>query len=261
MTRDGLVVLASEVGVLDIDPADVVRKGRLQPGRIFLADTGSRPHPRGRGRQVRAGRRAPVRGLAARRAAAPRRPAGPGARRCHGSEELTTQQQLFGYTEEELRILLGPMARAGAEPIGSMGTDTPVAALSDRPAAGVRLLHASCSRRSPTRRWTRSGKSWSPRWRSATGPEHNLFDPGPASCRQIVLPYPVISDNDLAKIIHINDDGDLPGFAAHVVDGRYQVAGGGAALRARLAEICAEVSAGHRRRRADHRAVRPRRLC
>jgi glutamate synthase (NADPH/NADH) large chain len=76
----------------------------------------------------------------------------------------------------------------------------------------------------------------------ATGPEGNLLEPGPASCRQIVLPYPVMSDSDLAKIVHINDDGDLPGFAAHVVDGRFRPAGGGAALRERLAAICAEVS-------------------
>ena len=77
---------------------------------------------------------------------------------------------------------------------------------------------------------------------AATGPEHNIFDPGPTSCRQIVLPYPVISESDLAKIIHINKDRDLPGFAAHVVDGRYLAAGGGQALRDRLAEIRAEVT-------------------
>src|SRR6266567_1673760 len=73
-----------------------------------------------------------------------------------------------------------------------------------------------------------------------------IFAPGPASCRQIVLPYPVISDIDLAKIIHINDDGDLPGFAVHIVDGRYPVADGGAGLRRRLDEIRAEVSAAIR---------------
>ena len=76
-----------------------------------------------------------------------------------------------------------------------------------------------------------------------TGPEQNLLEPVPASCRQIVLPYPVISDNDLAKIVHINDAGNLPGFASHVVDGRYDPRGGGEGLRARLAAICAEVSA------------------
>jgi glutamate synthase (NADPH/NADH) large chain len=78
---------------------------------------------------------------------------------------------------------------------------------------------------------------------TGTGPEQNLLDPVPASCRQIVLPFPVISDNDLTKIVHINDEGNLPGFASHVVDGRYDPRGGGEALRARLAEICAEVSA------------------
>ena len=77
---------------------------------------------------------------------------------------------------------------------------------------------------------------------STTGPEENLFEPSPASCRQVVLPYPVISDRDLAKIVHINSDGDLPGFAAYAIDGRYRVAGGGPALISRLTEICAEAS-------------------
>ena len=256
VTRDGLVVLASEVGVLDIDPADVVRKGRLQPGRVFLADTGRRPDPGGRRRQVR---RWPAEHPYADWLHAgllhlddlPDR-----VRALPGAAELTTQQQLFGYTEEELRVLLAPMARAGAEPIGSMGTDTPIAVLSDRP----RLLFDYFSQlfaqvTNPPLDAIREELVTS--LEVSTGPEGNLFEPGPASCRQIVLPYPVISDNDLNKIIHINDDGDLPGFASYVVDGRYPVAGGGDALRERLAEICAERVRGHRRRRADHRAVRP----
>ncbi|MBO0776839.1 MAG: glutamate synthase subunit alpha, partial [Actinobacteria bacterium] len=156
--------------------------------------------------------------------------------------ELARQQQLFGYTEEELRVLLAPMARAGAEPVGSMGTDTPIAVLSERP----RLLYDYFTQlfaqvTNPPLDAIREELVTS--LASATGPECNLLQPGPASCRQIVLPYPVISDNDLAKIIHINDDGDLPGFAAYVVDGRYEAAGGGAGLRRRLDQIRAEVSA------------------
>jgi len=241
VTRDGLVVLASEVGVLDIDPADVVRKGRLQPGRVFLADTGRR----------RILEDADVKSaLAGEHPYADWLHAGllhlddlpDRVRELPGAAELTIQQQLFGYTEEELRMLLAPMARTGAEPVGSMGTDTPVAVLSDRP----RLLFDYFSQlfaqvTNPPLDAIREELVTS--LESATGPEGNLFEPGPASCRQIVLPYPVISDNDLNKIIHINDDGDLPGFASYVVDGRYEVAGGGAALRSRLAEICAEVSA------------------
>jgi glutamate synthase (NADPH) large chain len=241
VTSDGLVVLASEVGVLDIDPAAVVRKGRLQPGRIFLADTAA-----GRiieDEEVKAG-------LAADHPYDDWLQAGllhlddlpDRDRELPGSEELATQQQLFGYSEEELRVILAPMAMTGAEPIGSMGTDTPLAVLSDRP----RLIFDYFSQQfaqvtNPPLDAIREELVTS--LASSTGPEHNLLDPGPASCRQVVLPYPVISDSDLAKIIHINEDGDLPGFAAHLVDGRYPVAGGGAALRGALAQICREVSA------------------
>ena len=89
------------------------------------------------------------------------------------------------------------------------------------------------------------------------GPEANLLEPSPASCRQVVLPFPVIDNDDLAKIRHINRDGDMPGFDTHVARGLYDVEGGGEALAARLDAICAEVVRGDRRRRPDHRAVRP----
>ena len=241
VTRDGLVVLASEVGVLDIDPAEVIRKGRLQPGRIFLADT-------------TAGRIIEDEEVKAELAAEhpyddwlhagllhlddlPARDRG-----LPDGGALATRQRLFGYTEEELRIILGPMARTGAEPIGSMGSDTPMAVLSDRP----RLLFDYFTQlfaqvTNPPLDAIREELVTS--LSSTTGPEHNLFDPGPASCRQILLPYPVLSEDDLAKIIHINDDGNLPGLAAYVVDSRYEVAGGGAALRRRIGEIKEEVSA------------------
>ena len=106
------------------------------------------------------------------------------------------------------------MARTGAEPIGSMGTDTPVAVLSDRP----RLLFDYFTQlfaqvTNPPLDAIREELVTS--LASTTGPEQNLLDPSPASCRQVVLPYPVISDSDLAKIVHVNSDGDLPGFAAH----------------------------------------------
>ncbi len=241
VTSDGLVVLASEVGVLDIEPDQVIRKGRLQPGRIFLADTGA-----GRiieDEEVKSA-------LAAEHPYADWLHAGmmhlrdlpERTRELPDSRVLLVQQQVFGYTEEDLRILLGPMARTGAEPLGSMGSDTPLAVLSDRP----RLLYDYFSQlfaqvTNPPLDAIREELVTS--LGTATGPEYNLLDPGPASCRQVVLPFPVITDSDLAKIVHINDDGDMQGFAAHVVDGRYEAAGGGAALVARLDEIRAEVSA------------------
>ena len=244
VTSDGLVVLASEVGVLDIDPATVVRKGRLQPGRIFLADTVA-----GRiveDEEVKAALAAEHPYEAWLHAGLvhlddlPDRPQGDRPQR--EDTDLITSQRMHGYTEEELRVILAPMARSGAEPIGSMGTDTPLAVLSGRP----RLVFDYFSQlfaqvTNPPLDAIREELVTS--LGTTTGPEQNLLEPSPASCRQIVLPYPVISDQDLAKMVHINDEGNLPGLASHMVDGRYDPRGGGDGLRARLAEICAEVSA------------------
>ncbi len=240
VTDDGLVVLASEVGVLDIDPASVVRKGRLQPGRMFLVDleeqrvveddevkdrlAGEAPY----GEWLHAGL-VRLEDLPAREHIV------------HTHRSVTRRQQMFGYTEEELRVLLTPMARAGVEPIGSMGTDTPIAALSDR----SRLLFDYFTQlfaqvTNPPLDAIREELVTS--LSGSIGPEGNLLEPGPASCRQVVLPFPVIDNDDLAKIIHVNRDGDLPGYATHIVQGLYDVDGGGAALARRLDEICLEVS-------------------
>ncbi|GAA3445856.1 glutamate synthase large subunit [Planomonospora venezuelensis] len=247
VTDDGLVVLGSEAGVLDIDPERVVRKGRLQPGRMFLIDTA-------RGKIIEDGE------IKAELAAAqpyeewlhaglvrfeelPARTRGvlPDGVEGDTREALAKRQQTFGYTEEELRIILAPMAKTGAEPIGSMGTDTPVAVLSEKP----RLLFDYFSQlfaqvTNPPLDAIREELVTS--LASTLGPEGNLLDPGPASCRQLVLPYPVIDNDELAKIIHINDEGALPGFQPHVVSGLYEVGGGGEALLRRLEEIRAEVS-------------------
>jgi glutamate synthase (NADPH) large chain len=241
VTSDGLVVLASEVGVLEIDPATVIRKGRLQPGRIFLADTAA-------GRIVEdeevkdalAAEHPYEAWLHAGLLHLDDLPDGPPT--APDDTDLITLQRLHGYTEEELRLILAPMAKSGAEPIGSMGTDTPVAVLSDRPRLVFDYftqLFAQVT--NPPLDAIREELVTS--LATSTGPEQNLLEPLPASCRQIVLPFPVISDNDLAKIVHINDEGNLPGFASHLVDGRYDPRGGGDGLRARLDEICTEVDA------------------
>ncbi|MEV6149058.1 glutamate synthase large subunit [Nonomuraea sp. NPDC052129] len=240
VTADGLVVLASEAGVLDFKPEDVVRKGRLQPGRMFLIDTA-------RGKiieddEIKAELAAALpyedwlhAGLV-RFEELPAR-----QREIPTHEALVKRQQTFGYTGEELRIILSPMARNGAEPIGSMGTDTPVAVLSEKP----RLLFDYFTQlfaqvTNPPLDAIREELVTS--LASVLGPEGNLLDPGPSSCRQLVLPYPVIDNDEIAKIIHINDEHDLPGFHPHVISGLYEVSGGGAALLHRLEEIRAEAS-------------------
>jgi len=241
VTDDGLVVLASEVGVLDLDPASIVRKGRLQPGRMFLVDTEehriiedeevktelAEEHPYGEWLHA---------GLIHLNDITDREHI------VHTHASVTRRQQIFGYTEEELRVLLTPMANTGGEPLGSMGTDTPIAALSDKP----RLLFDYFTQlfaqvTNPPLDAIREELVTS--LNGTIGPEANLLEPTPASCRQVVLPFPVISNDDLAKIRHINRDGDMPGFITHVSRGLYDVSGGGAALAARITEICEEVSA------------------
>jgi glutamate synthase (NADPH) large chain len=239
-TVDGLVVLASEAGVLDIEPSRVVEKGRLQPGRMFLVDTAA-------GRII--GDDEIKAELAAAQPYEDWLHAGlmhldelpPREHIVYDHESVRRRQQIFGYTEEELKILVVPMAKTGYEPIGSMGTDTPIAVLSGRP----RLLYDYFTQMfaqvtNPPLDSIREELVTS--MATSIGPEGNLLDPSPASCRQLVLPYPVIDNDDLAKILSIDADGDLPGFKAVRVSGLYHVEGGGKAMRARLTEICRHVS-------------------
>ncbi|MGC5051965.1 glutamate synthase large subunit [Micromonospora sp. DT48] len=239
-TADGLVVLGSEAGVLDLDPATVVAKGRLQPGKMFLVDTVA-------GRIVHDDEIKTE--LAAAEPYADWLHAGlielddlPAREHVvYTHDSVRRRQQTFGYTEEELKILLAPMARTGAEPIGSMGTDTPIAPLSTRPRLLYDYFHQLFAQvTNPPLDAIREELVTS--LATTIGPEGNLLDPGPASCRQIVLPYPVIDNDELAKILCIDEDGDLPGFKAVRVSGLYRIRDGGAGIKARLTEICRHVS-------------------
>ncbi|PKR45209.1 glutamate synthase large subunit [Streptomyces sp. EAG2] len=241
VTDDGLVVLGSEVGVLDIDPAKVVRKGRLQPGRMFLVDTA----------EHRIIEDDEIKGtLAAEQPYEEWLETGtielhdlPEREHIvHTHASVTRRQQTFGYTEEELRVILAPMAKAGAEPIGSMGTDTPIAALSKRP----RLLFDYFTQlfaqvTNPPLDAIREELVTS--LYSTLGPQGNLLEPTAASCRSVTLPFPVIDNDELAKLVHINADGDMPGMKAVTLSGLYRVSGGGEVLAERIEEIRAEADA------------------
>ncbi|NJQ02458.1 glutamate synthase large subunit [Streptomyces zingiberis] len=238
VTDDGLVVLSSEVGVLDIDPGKVVRKGRLQPGRMFLVDTAEHRIIEDDEIKAQLAEEQPYQewleaGLID-LADLPER-----EHVVHTHASVTRRQQTFGYTEEELRVLLAPMARAGAEPIGSMGTDSPIAALSDRPRLVFDYftqLFAQVT--NPPLDAIREELVTS--LGSSLGAQGNLLEPTAASCRSVTLPFPVIDNDELAKLVHINADGDLPGFQSVTLSGLYRVSGGGEALAARIDEICAE---------------------
>ena len=240
VTDDGLVVLASEVGVLDFKPESIVRKGRLQPGKMFLVDLQE-------GRIIEddeikdsLAAAEPYSGWLhaglVRLSDLPSR-----EHIVYPHSSVVRRQRAFGYTEEELRLIITPMAKNGAEPLGSMGTDTPIAALSEKP----RLLFDYFAQlfaqvTNPPLDAIREELVTS--LGGSIGPEHNLLDPGPSSCRQISLQFPVIDNDELAKIINVNADGDQPGFATHVVRGLFPIAGGGRSLVARLDQIRSEVS-------------------
>ncbi|MFP5022182.1 glutamate synthase large subunit [Pseudonocardia phyllosphaerae] len=240
VTEDGLVVLASEVGVLDVTPDKIVRKGRLEPGRMFLIDTE-------RGKIVDD---AEIKGaLSAEHPYADWLHAGlirleklpQRQREVPTHETLTRRQQALGYTEEELNLILRPMAATGAEPIGSMGNDAPLAVISDRSRQLYDYFHQLFAQvTNPPLDAIREELVTS--LFSQLGPEQNLLDATPAHCRTVVVPFPVLTNDDLAKIVHINDDGEFPGFASHVVRGTFPAADGAEGMLARLEEIKTEVS-------------------
>ncbi|KRE41296.1 glutamate synthase large subunit [Knoellia sp. Soil729] len=240
VTEDGLVVLASEAGVLDIPSEKVVKRGRLQPGRMFLIDTAAGRIVSDDEVKTQLAAENPYEewlhaGLLSLKDLPEREHI------IHTSSSVARRQRTFGYTEEELKILLAPMARTGGEALGSMGTDTPVAVLSDKP----RLLFDYFTQlfaqvTNPPLDAIREELVTS--LGTSIGPEGNMLEATPVHARQVVLPFPVIDNDELAKIVHINADGDLPGYATHVVRGTYLVADGEEALRSRLRDICTEVS-------------------
>ncbi len=239
VTDDGLVVLASEIGVIDVPADRVVRKGRLRPGKMLLVDTaegrivedeeikaelaGSEPW----GEWLDRGR-IHLRDLPEREHIT------------HTPASVVRRQRTFGYTEEEVRILVQPMARSGAEPLGAMGSDTPIAVLSERP----RLLfdyftQAFAQVTNPPLDSIREAVVTS--MKLGIGPERNLLDAGPEHAEQIVLDFPVIDNDELAKIQHVEDaDGHRPTVT---IRGLYRVGDGPSGLRSRVDAMCREADA------------------
>ena len=245
VTDDGLVVMASEVGVLDIDPARVVKRMRLQPGRMFLVDTAQ-----GRiiaDEEIKAELAAEhpyAEWLETEQFHLDDLPQGPYIRMPH--HRVVLRQQAFGFTYEELNLLVAPMARTGLEPLGSMGTDTPIAVLSSRP----RMLYDYFQQlfaqvTNPPLDAIREEVVTS--LMSTIGPEGDLLNPTADSCHQILLPQPILRNHELAKLVNLDPEdevhGHRHGMRAAVISCLYPVAKGGAGLRRALDDIRAEASA------------------
>lgn len=239
VTKDGTVVLASETGVLDVPESQIVARGRLEPGTMFLVDL-----VRGRvvpDAEVKAelAAQAPYQewldsNLVRLEDLPPREHVG------HSPSSVLRRQQTFGYTHEELSMILAPMATAGAEAIGSMGTDTPIAVLSNRPRLVFDYftqLFAQVTNPPLDAYREELVTSLS----AAIGPEPNLLTDDAAHARKLVIPFPVLTSDQLAQIVHIGRARAGKGFSAVKVRGLYRASGGAQALRERITEICAQI--------------------
>jgi glutamate synthase domain-containing protein 2/glutamate synthase domain-containing protein 1/glutamate synthase domain-containing protein 3 len=232
VTKDDLVIMASEVGVLDIPPENILIKERLHPGRIFLVDTVqgrivadeeikrdlARAHPYA---EWLKGNLVDIEDLPA----APYLPP-------PSHETVLRRQQTFGYTDEDLRVLLAPMASKGEEAVGSMGSDTSLAVLSDRP----RLLYDYFTQvfaqvTNPPLDAIREELVTA--MGSTIGPEGNLLDPRPESCHQIAIKYPVIDNDQLAKVRHLY----YPGFRSTTLQMVFDPRGDGPSLELALERL------------------------
>lgn len=240
---EGYVVLASEAGVLpQVGDEHIVSKGRLEPGRMFLID-------------IEQGRMVPdeeikhdlatqhpyrewVEGNTVSMADLPAR-----EHVSHSNQSVHRRQRAFGYTQEELKMVLLPMANTGKEPLGSMGNDTPMSVLSGR----SRMLFDYFTQKfaqvtNPPLDWEREKIVTSVE--SAIGPEPNLLDDCALHAKKILIEQPVITSDEMAQLKRLDRASQLDGYyRPYTVKGLYQVTGGGDALRERLDEIFAEIDA------------------
>jgi glutamate synthase (NADPH) large chain len=242
VTKDDLVVMASEVGVLDIPADQILLKGRLQPGRMFLVDleqgriiddnelkyTIATEHPYGewiRDNMVK------IEEL-------------PDPPFVHGPDHSTVllRQHAFSYTSEDLKILMGPMAANANEALGSMGNDTPLAVLSNKPQLlynYFKQLFAQVT--NPPVDGIREELIMSSD--TTIGPEANLLKPAPECARQIKLTTPIFTNENLEKLRHLGQQhGSLSGWKSITLPILFKVNGGGVALEQAMEEACQRAS-------------------
>ena len=237
VTTDGLVVLASEAGVLPMDPQRIRQKGRLMPGRMFLVDT-----EQGRiidDEEVKADivQRKPYRSWVAQYRISLDELPDPINVPQPDHPTIRQRQQAFGYTVEELKMVISPMVVEGQEAISSMGTDTPLAVLSERPQLLFKYFKQLFAQVTnppidPIREELVMSLS------TSIGPKPNLMDEHPESCRRIRVKQPILTNADLQKIREIND----PNFKSKTLKMLFRVAEGPEGLGAAVDDLCRQAS-------------------
>ncbi len=237
VTEDGFIILASEIGVANIPPEKIVRKGRLQPGKMFLIDTASGQIIEDEQIKSEVAAAEPwgswleenminLRDLPEREHVR------------YSSSSVNRRQRVFGYTEEDLKEFIAPMARTGQEPIGAMGTDTPIAAISQH----SRLLFDYFTQQfaqvtNPPLDAIREEVVTS--MTASIGPVLNLLAATPEHAKQLVMDFPILTNDEIARIKNI-DKGNNIGKAV-TISALYRVDDGAESLEERLTEMAAEV--------------------
>ena len=237
VTNDNLVIMASETGVLPVKPEDVKMKGRLQPGKMFLVDTVEGRIVSDKEIKQRLYSRQPyAQWLRENQVSIHSLPAPP---RVHETvhETILMRQRAFGYTDEDLRFIMQPMAVDGQEPVGSMGTDTPLACLSDRPQPlfhYFKQLFAQVT--NPPIDPIREEMVMS--LISYIGRERNILDETPEHCHTLRLEHPILTNRDLEKLRRVSQ-GD---FLATTLPALFQPGDGEKSLEQALDALCRRAS-------------------
>ncbi|MBI4663849.1 MAG: glutamate synthase subunit alpha, partial [Verrucomicrobia bacterium] len=234
VTKDDLVIMASEAGVLPVEADRILLKGRLQPGRMFLIDTELGRIVADEELKHKYAVEQPYRLWLDRNHVLLEDLPEPQHVREPGHATVLQRQQAFGYTFEDLRFIIGPMAQDGVQPLGSMGTDTPLAVLSNKPQLlynYFKQLFAQVTNPpiDPIREEIITSTE------TMVGAEGNLLKPGPESCRMIKLDHPILTNAELEKLRHVS----RPGFKAKTLPILFKVADGARGLESALGELFA----------------------
>jgi glutamate synthase (NADPH/NADH) large chain len=237
VTHDNLIIMASETGVLNIKPEDVKYKGRLQPGKMLLVDTAEGRIVADRELKSRFYGRKPYQLWIKENQITLDQLADPPREIAPDPATILCRQRTFGYTDEDLRMILEPMASKGEEPIGSMGTDTPLACLSDKPQPlfnYFKQLFAQVT--NPPIDPIREEMVMS--LTSYIGTERNILDETPQHCHTLKLPHPILTNRDLEKLRRVSQ-GD---FLATTLPMLFPVEEGAKGMERALTQLCRHAS-------------------
>jgi glutamate synthase (NADPH) large chain len=237
VTTDGLLIMASETGVLDIDSNMVSVTGSLEPGKMLLADlTEKRIIPDEEIKERLCGRKPYGQWIKENQILLENLPE-PTREFGFNPADIVMRQRLFGYTEEDIRMIVTPMAANGEEPVGSMGTDTPLACLSDRPQPLFNYFKQMFAQvTNPPIDSIREALVMS--LTSYIGTERNILEETPQHCHTLKLPHPILTNRDLEKMRRVSQ-GD---FLATTLPMLFRVEGGQKELERALDGLCRRAS-------------------